>query len=84
MTLKTRKFKSLAGTDKQYVEVEGAKGLRVRVMNQEGEKTGQLVRIHVQRDAPEVNSRERDEYFALDVNWSSIIKIASKLFDDAS
>lgn len=82
--LKSKTKKSLAGTEKQYVEVENAEGLRIRVMNQEDEKTGNVLRIHVLKKAPQIKSRERDEYFALDVPWTSILKVASRLFDDAT
>jgi len=82
--LKSTTKKSLAGTEKQYIEVENAKGLRIRVMNQEGETQGDTVRIHVLKDAPEIQSRERDDYFALDVPWGSILKVASRLFDEAT
>ena len=82
--LKSKTKKSLAGTEKEYIEVEGAEGLWIRVMNQEGETQGNTVRIHVLKDAPEIQSRERDDYFALDVPWTSILKIASRLFDDAT
>ena len=82
--LKSSKKKSLAGTEKEYIEVENAKGLRIRVMNQEGETEGNFLRIHVLKDAPEIQSRERDDYFALDVPWASILKVASRLFDEAT
>lgn len=86
MSLKSEKINSLAGTDREYVEVEKAEGLRVRVMNQKGDGEGEskFVRIHVLKKAKAINSRERDDYFALDVPWGSIIKIASRLFDDVS
>lgn len=82
--LKSKTKKSLADTDKQYIEVENAEGLRIRVMNQENETRGDTVRIHVLKNAPAINSRERDDYFALDVPWASILKIASRLFDEAT
>ena len=82
--LKSKSKKSLAGTDKQYIEVENAEGLRIRVMNQDGETQGKLLRIHVLKNAPQIESRERDDYFAFDVPWTSILKVASRLFDEAT
>lgn len=84
--LKAKIKESLAGTDREYVEVENAEGLRIRVMNQEGDGDDEkkLVRIHVLKKAPQINSRERDDYFALDVPWTSILKVASRLFDEAT
>ena len=82
--LKSKTKQSLAGTSKEYIEVENAEGLRIRVMNQEGESKGNFLRIHVLRDAPEIDSRERDKYFAFDVPWTSILKLASRLFDEAT
>lgn len=83
--LKSKTKKSLAGTDKEYVEVENAEGLRIRVMNQKGEQTrGNILRIHVLKNAPAIDSRERDKYFAFDVPWTSLLKVASRLFDDAT
>lgn len=83
--LKAKTKESLAGTDKEYIEVENAEGLRIRVMNQKGEvNTEKLLRIHVLKKAPQIDSRERDDYFAFDVPWTSILKVASRLFDDAT
>ena len=72
--LNSKKIKSLAGTDKQYYEVETAKGLRIR--ERENYK-GQL-RIHIQKDAPMINSRERDDYFAIDVDPIALLAVLAK------
>ena len=83
--LKSKSKKSLAGTTKEYIEVENAEGLRIRAMNQKGEQgTEDKLRIHVLKDAPEIDSRERDGYFAFDVPWASLLKVASRLFDEAT
>jgi len=83
--LKSKIKDSLAGTDKKYIEVENAEGLRIRTMNQEGECCrGDTLRIHVLKEAKQINSRERDDYFAFDVPWASLLKVASRLFDEAT
>ncbi|MHA2313983.1 MAG: hypothetical protein ACXACF_01650 [Candidatus Hermodarchaeia archaeon] len=69
----TRKYDSLAGTDQVYNEARIAKGLRVRTME------GGKLRIHVKKDAPDIDSRERDKYWAIDVPAKAIFQLASKL-----
>lgn len=72
--LDSQKTKSLAGTEKQYYEVETAKGLRVRQMTTDPSQ----LRIHIQKSAPAINSRERDDYFAIDVDYVALLAVLAK------
>lgn len=69
----THKIKqSLAGTRMQYFVVEGNEGFRMRKLGED------RVRIHIETDAPEINSRSRlDDYYkvkynAVDMNLSGL------------
>lgn len=86
MCLKSKIKKSLAGTEKQYHVVEGAEGFRLRSMKVDGNP--ELFRIHVEENAPEIDSRNRLDksdykvtYWAFDIRVDSIqeaIRLALK------
>lgn len=77
MSLKSKIRKSLAGTNRQYHEVEGAEGFRIRSMKIDGRP--ELFRIHMAHQHPEINSRTRLDkkeykipYYAIDIRVDAL------------
>jgi len=62
--------KSLAGTVKQYIVMKENEGFRMRQMDNE------LARIHVEKEAPGIDSRDRNNasvpYWAVDLNLKAL------------
>ena len=70
-------LKSLAGTKKMYHQVTTNAGLRARLM-----KDGLTVRIHVKKNAPKIDSRNRDDYWAMDVNFEALKELVDLLSEN--